>query len=150
MYGPGVAEDKSPRRSIYLKVKRSKLISSMVSFDQPEPLASQGVRPTTTVAPQALILMNSALARNAAEALANRIARSAGPEAPAERLVQLAYAAAFGRGPDREEATLAQGFLTAQSARDGAGAKSPPNTPPPAFARFCQVLLQTNEFVYLP
>ncbi len=149
MYGPGVADDKSPRRSIYLKVKRSKLIGSMVSFDQPEPLASQGVRPTTTVAPQALLLMNSPLARNTAEALAARITRSAGAGAAPEKLIQIAYNEALGRGPDPQETHLAQAFLEAQTARTG-GAKSPAQSPPPALTHFCQVLLQTNEFVYLP
>jgi mono/diheme cytochrome c family protein len=150
LYGPGVADDRSPRRSIYLKVKRSKLVGSMVSFDQPEPLASQGLRPTTTVAPQALILMNSPLARSAAEALAARLTRSAAADAPPDRLIESAYAMALGRPPEPEELALARGFLQAQAARIGAGAKTPPQTAPEAFAHFCQVLLQTNEFAYLP
>jgi hypothetical protein len=58
MYGPGTRDERSKRRSVYFTVKRSQLIGSMVAFDQPEPLVSQGARPTTTVAPQALWLMN--------------------------------------------------------------------------------------------
>ncbi len=150
LYGPAVTDDKSPRRSIYLRVKRSKLVSSMVSFDQPEPLASQGLRPTTTVAPQALLLMNSALARNAAEALATRVTREAGAGAPLERLVRGAYATALGREPDADETRLATGFLHARAARSGDNAKPPAGATPGTFAQFCQVLLQTNEFVYLP
>ncbi len=150
MYGPGVADDRSPRRSIYLKVKRSKLAATMVSFDQPEPLASQGLRPTTTVAPQALILMNSPLARSAAEGLAARVIRGAAADAPPERLIEGAYAIALGRAPEPDEVELARGFLRAQAARLGAGSKTPAQTAPEAFAHFCQVLLQTNEFAYLP
>jgi hypothetical protein len=148
MYGPGVTDDNSPRRSIYLRVKRSKLISSMVSFDQPEPLASQGLRPTTTVAPQALILMNSPLARNAAEAFAARVTRSAGQDAPPERWIQEAYTAALSRAPLPEEIELARGFLQAQAAR--LGGETPAKKTAQAFAQFCQVLLETNEFVYRP
>jgi mono/diheme cytochrome c family protein len=149
MYGPGVADDKSPRRSIYLRVKRSKLVSSMVSFDQPEPLASQGLRPTTTVAPQALILMNSALARQASEAFAARVNRTAGQNASADRLIEEAYAMALGRAPLQDEMELARGFLKSQAGLLGK-AKSPAQGEPEAFAQFCQVLLETNEFVYRP
>src|ERR1051326_2784661 len=59
MYGPGTKDEKSLRRSIYFTVKRSELVGSMVVFDLPEPLGSQAVRPTTTVAPQALFLMHA-------------------------------------------------------------------------------------------
>jgi hypothetical protein len=55
MFGPGTRDENSRRRSIYFTIKRSLLIGSMVAFDLPEPLVSQGTRPTTTVAPQALI-----------------------------------------------------------------------------------------------
>ena len=150
LYGPAVADDRSPRRSIYLRVKRSKLVGSMVSFDQPEPLASQGIRPTTTVAPQALLLMNSVLARSAAEALAARVARGVGVGAPLESLLREAYTTALGREPAPEEARLAAGFLHEQAARTGDNAKTAAGAAPVGFAQFCQVLLQTNEFVYLP
>ena len=150
MYGPGVADDKSPRRSIYLRVKRSKLSSSMVSFDQPEPLASQGLRPTTTVAPQALILMNSTLARNAAAALAARVTKSAGQGALPERLIEEAYAVALSRAPLPEESALASAFLQTQTGRLGGASRTPAQAASEAFAHFCQVLLETNEFVYLP
>jgi hypothetical protein len=150
LFGPAVVDDKSPRRSVYLRVKRSKLVGSMVSFDQPEPLASQGLRPTTTVAPQALILMNSPLARNAAEAFAARIARDAGADAPLEILLRTAYTTALGREPDAEEARIAIAFLKGQTARAADNAKAVASTVPVGFPQFCQVLLQTNEFVYLP
>jgi hypothetical protein len=150
MYGPGVVDDKSPRRSIYLRVKRSRLTSSMVSFDQPEPLASQGLRPTTTVAPQALILMNSTLARNASAAFAARVVKSAGLGASPDRLVEEAYAVALSRPPLPEESALARVFLQSQAARLGVASGTAGGAVSEAFTHFCQVLLQTNEFVYLP
>ena len=45
----------------------------MMVLDWPEPLSSIGIRPTTTVAPQALLFMNSPQARQYAEAFAKRI-----------------------------------------------------------------------------
>src|SRR5262249_51084247 len=59
MYGPGTLDEASRRRSIYFTVKRSKLIPMLQVFDAPEALVSLGERPATTIAPQALLLMNN-------------------------------------------------------------------------------------------
>src|SRR5205085_4976401 len=59
MYGPGTLDEGSRRRSVYFTVKRSKLIPMLVIFDAPEALSGIGERPTTTIAPQALYLMNN-------------------------------------------------------------------------------------------
>ena len=72
MFGPGTLDNGSRRRSIYFTIKRSQMIPAMQAFDAPEPLVSQGQRQTTTVAPQALMLMNSAQARSWAEGFAAR------------------------------------------------------------------------------
>ena len=48
---------------IYFMIKRSKLIPSMQLFDSPEPLVSQGSRPVTIIAPQALHFMNNGQVR---------------------------------------------------------------------------------------
>src|SRR5581483_3216167 len=67
MFGPGTLDPKHKRRSIYFFVKRSKLIPTMVLFDAPEPLQGIEQRTTTTIAPQALLLMNNKLVRDCAE-----------------------------------------------------------------------------------
>jgi hypothetical protein len=46
------------RRSIYLFVKRNVHLPLLETFDQPDTLSSCPVRPTSTFAPQALILLN--------------------------------------------------------------------------------------------
>ncbi len=70
MYGPGTLNESHQRRSIYFMIKRSRLVPMMQIFDQPEPLASQGSRPSTTIAPQALLFMNNAQVVKWANALA--------------------------------------------------------------------------------
>ena len=74
MYGPGTLDEGMNRRSIYFTVKRSQLIPMMMVLDWPEPLVSIGARPTTTIAPQALLFMNSPQARKYAEGFARRLA----------------------------------------------------------------------------
>jgi mono/diheme cytochrome c family protein len=146
MFGPGTLDENSKRRSIYFTVKRSKLVNSMVVFDAPEPLASQGSRPTTTVAPQALLMMNSPQARQWAVAFARRVeseAKSSDPAALAAR----AYALALGRPPRETEASAALEFIARGTARYESGGKPAPQSL--ALADFCQAVLALNEFVYV-
>jgi hypothetical protein len=136
MYGPGTLDESMRRRSLYFFVKRSRLIPMLMVFDAPEPLVSQGARPTTTIAPQALLFMNSPLVRKAAQALARR----AGSPEVACRL-------ALGRTPTPPEAAAAAGFLRAQEeSYRGAGRSDAKDL---ALADYCQALLSSNEFVYV-
>jgi hypothetical protein len=102
------------------------------AFDRPDTNASCPKRPVTTIAPQALSLLNSSLSSEAARALAERAGREAGasPDARVER----AYLLTLGRRPDPEEKALARGFLAS-------GANS--------FADLCLALINLNEFVYV-
>ncbi len=72
-FGPGTLDETMRRRSIYFMIKRSKLIPFLQVFDTPEPLASVGERPSTTIAPQALIFMNNPSVREYARSFARRI-----------------------------------------------------------------------------
>jgi hypothetical protein len=147
LYGPPVQDEKSSRRSVYLRIKRSQLPATMVSFDQPEPLASQGQRPTTTVAPQALVLMNSAMARTCAQSLAKRIAQTPDAAEAAEEPLRRAYAVTLGRPPDADELSAGIEFLRAARSRHSASGTAADSA---ALVEFCQVLLSLNEFAYLP
>ncbi len=142
-YGPGTLDEKSTRRSIYFTIKRSELVPTMTLFDVPEPNVSIGNRQSTTIAPQALHFLNSPQARACAEALAERAEREL-PDDPLKR----AYRLAFGRAPTEEERQLMTDFL-AEQARSY-GATSGQDAEKLALADVCQVLLASNEFVYLP
>lgn len=137
MFGAGTLDEASKRRSIYFRVKRSQLVNSMVVFDAPEPLTSQGNRPTTTVAPQALMLMNSPHVRKWATSFAQRIAK----ETPDDIITQVtrAYAIALSREPRPAELKAATAFI--QNGQPAGKEK--------ALADFCHALLSTNEFAYL-
>jgi len=145
MFGPGTKDERSKRRSIYFTMKRSQLIGSMVVFDQPEPLVSQGARPTTTVAPQALLLMNGPQVREWAEAFARRVeAETSGGEVLAQ--INRAYLLALSRPATAKEQASAAAFLASQAASYEAEKK--PNPRSLALADFCQVLFGLNEFAY--
>src|SRR5262249_2931387 len=95
MFGPGTLDEASKRRSIYFTVKRSKLMPMMQVFDAPEALGSVGARPTTTIAPQALILMNNPQIRSYAAGFAKRIAPNG--MTPVEEAVRAGYLTALAR-----------------------------------------------------
>ncbi len=143
MFGPSIL-DNTPRRSVYLRVKRSELIPLMTMFDAPEPTQSVGERISTTVPTQSLALMNSPFVRQQAEQLAQRIHPS--PETPLATSVDLAYRIAFARVPSEPERTQMLSFIETQ--RTLAGGDPTANTNK-ALAEFCHVLLCLNEFVYV-
>ena len=146
MFGPGTLAADQPRRSIYFFVKRTKLIPMMTLFDGPDTLQDLAVRPETTVAPQALMLMNSEILRGYASALAAKIA----PPSPAdvEAGTEAGYRRAIGRSPTAEELRDAKEFVVAQIAAYRAEGKAAA-AESLAWADFCQVLFGLNEFVYV-
>ncbi len=145
MFGPGTLDDASRRRSIYFTVKRSRLIGAMQAFDAPEPLVSQGARPTTTVAPQALLLMNSPHVRSWAAAFSKRFAPL--PDQPLAEAIERAYALALNRPPTKDERAEGVAFIEEQLSRYRAGQK--PDARELALTDFAQVVLSLNEFIYV-
>jgi mono/diheme cytochrome c family protein len=145
MFGPGILDESSQRRSIYFTVKRSRLIPALQVFDAPDALAGVGDRPTTTVAPQSLHLMNSPQVRQAAHAFAKRIAGD--PKAAFAAVVTAGYETALARPPTDAERDDAEAFLGQQSAAYRSAGRA--DARELAVADFCQVLLCLNEFVYV-
>jgi mono/diheme cytochrome c family protein len=145
MFGPGTLDPNHKRRSIYFFVKRSKLVPTMVLFDAPEPLQGIEQRTTTTIAPQALLLMNNKTVRECAENFARRIAPV--KDKTLEESVRNGYAAALGRGPSEQELTDSVQFVKEQEESYKAGGKA--NGRHLALTDFCQVLLELNEFLYV-
>ncbi len=89
------------RRSLYAIVKRGVRDPLMEAFDYANTISPLTERPTTTVAPQALILLNGRFTAERATALAGRVIAQSGTS-PRERIETL-YALALQRQPtDRE------------------------------------------------
>ncbi|MSR60471.1 MAG: DUF1553 domain-containing protein [Planctomycetaceae bacterium] len=143
LYGPGTLDESSRRRSIYFTIKRSKLLPMMQVFDAPDALSSIGDRSQTTVAPQALLLMNNPHTREAASAFATRIA-AAGTIA---EIVTAGYQTALARNPSTDELTDGIAFVETQAeSYKQAGETDAQRL---ALTDFCQVLYCLNEFVYV-
>jgi hypothetical protein len=143
MYGPGTLDENGLRRSVYLTVKRSRLVPLMQMFDAPEAIQSIGGRQTTTVATQALALMNSPFVRQRAEQLAQRVQPKSAEELP--KAVDDAYRIALARLPSAAERERMLGYVAQQIESHG----KDPKALDLALPDFCQVLLCLNEFVYV-
>ena len=125
--------EKNWRRSCYLFVKRSVMTPMMEIFDGPNASASCGKRARTTVATQALTLLNDPFVRARAKDFADRVASEAGSDHGAR--VRRAYLLALGRPPKPIELEASLAFLD--------------DPDPRTLTDFCQTLFSLNEFFYV-
>jgi hypothetical protein len=123
------------RRSIYIFSKRSIRLPMLEAFDAPDPATTCGRRLTTTLATQALVLLNDGFVRNQATLFSERVKATAGPEAGPE--IRTAYRFALAREPSAAELESGRKFL--QSGGD----------PADALVDLCHVLFTLNEFTYV-
>lgn len=98
------------RRSVYAFVKRTMLYPFFEIFDYTNTEGSLGVRPTTTVAPQALLLLNSELVAENAKRVAEKAAQHPDPVSAAFRMI-------LSRNPNEHELKLAASYLADQEAK---------------------------------
>ena len=137
-------EFQNQRRSIYLPVVRSSVYEVLQALDFPDPAVSNGDRATTTVAPQALLMMNSSLVDEATAALSQRLL----PLNSSKRL-ETAYNLIMGRSPNPEEISGAQAYIQQVSEASVSTGISAEEASLFAWQSLCRVLLSSNEFIYI-
>jgi hypothetical protein len=125
------------RRSVYTPAFRNRRLELFEVFDFADINAPVGQRATTTVAPQALYLMNHPFVTEQAR-LAARRTLGAAPASDSAR-IELAYREALGRAPTVKERTLAAEFL-----RTAGG-----DAPVEAWAQLHQAIFASVDFRYL-
>jgi cytochrome c553 len=132
---PGKPDDDPTtwRRSLYVFSKRSIRYPLFEGFDQPNLINSVDRRNRSTVAPQALLLMNNATVIFHAKKFAERVKAAAGTDVGAQ--VDLAFRLALGRRPDATERARSIDYMR------GGGAE---------LSGLCHALFNLNEFVYRP
>ena len=151
------------RRSVYVQVRRSQPLAMLHAFDQPVMETNCERRVVSTVATQALMLMNSEFILRQAGYFAARVRKEAAGDPT--RQVQAAWQMAFGRSVEPAELERALAFLAAQSSSapaaapavaaagaegaQPADAKSAEQPPVDPLVSLCQVLLSSNEFLYV-
>ncbi|MBM4003167.1 MAG: DUF1553 domain-containing protein [Planctomycetes bacterium] len=99
------------RRSVYMLSKRSLLSPLATTFDFPDTTLPCGQRDVTTVAPQALAMLNNEFIHDCSQALAESVLRG---DAPTESRIAAAWRAVLGRPPSVEEFGIAATHLRRQ------------------------------------
>lgn len=122
--GPGV-DGNTPKRSVFMKVRRNSHDHVLAAFDFPDRMMSVGSRNPTMTPTQALLLINNSWATSRAVAMAKRVEKSDDP-------VGALYRRTYGREPSDLERTEADQYLETY-------------TLPP----LAHILLNTNEFLFL-
>ncbi len=123
-----------PRRTMYGTLDRLDVPNLLTTFDFPTPAATNPQRDSTTVAPQALFLMNGDLTFEVASRLLRRPEVAAAMDSPS-RVRQL-FLICFQRTPTDAELKAADDFLG--------------STPTPEhWTAFTQSLLLSNEFAFV-
>jgi hypothetical protein len=137
----------SKRRSIYLPVVRNNVYDLFQLLDYPDAAIPTGDRTTTTVAPQALLMMNSEFIGTASADLAKRLFAES-PDDAAKRIERL-YSLAYGRDVTPDETEQSKSFVTEIEKALQPTDPDPASRLQRAWANLCQVVLAANEFIYL-
>ncbi|MFN0079922.1 MAG: PSD1 and planctomycete cytochrome C domain-containing protein [Prosthecobacter sp.] len=136
----------STRRALYLPIIRNNLYDLFQQFDYPDPSTSTGLRNSTVVSPQALLLMNSDLATDAAQAFAQRLFKTSPDQ---EQRLRAAYRIAFAREVTADDLRRAENYLTATNATLNSSQQDSDKREQQTWTQFCQALMMSNEFIYL-
>ncbi len=139
-HNPFAADYLTPKRSVYLMVKRNRRDRFLGLFDGADPNASTPARQETTVPTQALFFLNSGFFHEQAEALAKRVLARKG-----EDPIDYAFALLFQRHPTAAERDWAGRFLASYEKEFGGSATGHAQ----AWAALARVLMSSNEFLYL-
>ncbi len=150
------------RRSVYVQARRSRPLAMLDTFDLPRMDPNCESRASSTVAPQSLLLMNNDFVLEQAEHFAKRVQQEAGDDGQAS--MERAWRLAFHQPPTAEQVAEANAFLAEQTAYFEANKEQRKanksvdknlyqpgllNPKTQALASFCQILISSNEFLYV-
>ena len=148
-------EPSASRRTIYAFIKRGMIVPMLEVLDLCDTTRSSAGRQVSSVAPQALTLLNGEFVNRQARHLAARLFDEAGADPQAQ--IERAYRLTLCRPPDEVETTALIQFLDDEAARldreraEVAQTASDPDRDAArreALVQVCRVILNLNEFVY--
>jgi hypothetical protein len=130
----------SHRRTLYARISRHNLDPLLRLFDFPDPNITSDGRPVTMVPLQQLYVLNSDLMATSAKALA---ARCCATDSDESHRIRKAIELTLGRTATESEILLGREFLSESPTPNGGESKLT------RWEQFAQVLLSTNEFMFV-
>lgn len=137
------------RRSLYLMARRNYSLSLLDVFDFPV-MALNCTRRINAATPlQSLTLLNSDFAMQRASDFAARLVKTAGPDSSPSQKVEVAFRLAFARPPTQEEIRWSMEHLERQRRRYLELKTPSEEAAQRSLASMCQMLMGTNEFLFV-
>lgn len=132
-----LVENENVRRTLYGTVKRRELTDLLRLNDFPDPVTHSPSRVPTTTPLQQLYTLNSPFMQQQAAELVARLRRETADDAVDRDRIRIvnAYKIVFGRLPTTKEYELGAAFVQTND--------------PAAWQQYCQVLLGSNEFLFI-
>lgn len=143
------------RRSVYIQFRRTTPLDMLETFDGPRMQPNCSSRNTSTVTPQALLLMNNDTVHQRAVEFSQRLQTEFGDDLAAQ--VKQAFQLAWGHVPNDEQLAQAIAFVELQKVefaehatpvKEGEKSKEP-TAAEQAMASFCHALFSANQFLYV-
>ncbi|XZE20943.1 DUF1553 domain-containing protein [Pirellulaceae bacterium SH449] len=137
-----LADAGNNRRTIYAFISRHELNNMLRLFDFPDANITASTRTETTVPQQQLFVLNSPFMIEQARAFAKRLLDEVGEDIEAR--IHYAFELAYGRSATQREVLLAKQFLSGEDQEEERSLNSLNR-----WERYAQVILGSNEFMYL-
>lgn len=136
-----------PRRSVYLPVIRSALYNVFQILDFADPSTLSGHRDQTTVAPQALFMLNSKLVADATRRMAAELLNES--ELDDSARMEKIYRIAFNRLPSKSERAAALKYLDRYATQAEQRGAKPTESRQRAWQSLARTVVAANEFIYI-
>ena len=133
-----LADANNVRRTVYAKVSRHELDNLLRLFDFPDANITSSKRSETTVPQQQLFVLNSPFMVEQSKAFSARLHKEA-PDSEEAR-IRRGFMLAYGRLPVGKELEIGLAYLSSEAA---------PQSKLTLWQSYAQVLLGSNEFLYL-
>lgn len=137
---------RSRRRSLYLPVIRNNVYDLFQLLDFPDPAVPSGDRAMTTVATQALLMLNSDFVMQSADSLAGRLLAEPGDD---DRRLNEMYLLAYGREASAEERKACASFVAAVDHAMAVNTPDAGTRKRRSWSVLCHVAIASNEFIYV-
>ncbi len=137
------------RRSLYVRQRRKEIPTILETFDLPQMNPNCQTRANSTVAQQALHLMNDPLVRKLGGRFGERVRAESADDV---MRIQFAYLTAFGRDPSQQELAASQESLSqlrAATRPKPTSQSGSANDDEAAWTLFCHTLFNAAEFLYI-
>jgi hypothetical protein len=144
--GPAESEAATSRRMLYIKTSRTNRTGLGPLFDAANPAMHVERRTESTVAPQALYLLNGSWIADAARQVTESPEIAKADDLP--RRIQLLYKVLFGRDPTSTEMRLGLSFVERAKAQPLEGVPGSSESVNP-WTVYAQALLLSNEFLFV-